>query len=465
MPRPIHSSCCALALIAAALPGQDIPQERPQGALTIEAAVEFAARNFPSVRASEAGIAAARSGVDVARAAYLPRADMRLGMNRATRNNVFGLIFPNGVIPGISGPVQEESTITSVFGSSAGLLFSYEPFDLGLRRATVRAAEAATIRAEADAAVTEYEVSLATVEAYLRAVAGRSMVRAARAGVERTQVFHEIVGALVQSELRPGAEAARTRAELARARSDLIRAEQVEATELASLAESLGLAGTEVAIDADRLLDDPPDMALLASPGGDHPLEAAQAAAIAVNEAQVEAIKKELRPRFEAQSAVYGRGTGAGIDGTFQGGGHGLLPSEGNWAVGFNMSFDLLDYRRNRAKRRVATHLLDQERAQRATVAQELRAEVARATIAVQAARKIAGNTPVEVQAAKELETQELARYQAGLATVADVADAQLLLRRAEVDDALARLRVWQALFALAAAQGEMGELLATASR
>ena len=464
MHRPIHPSVCALALMAATLTAQQGELQRPPDPLTLQAAVEFAEQNFPAVRGSKADVAAAESGIRLAKTAYLPRAGMRLGVNRATRNNVFGLIFPNSVIPGISGPVQEELSVTSVFGSSAGVLFSYEPFDLGLRRANVRAAEAETARAEAGRAVTEYEVSLATVDAYVRAVAGQSMVRAAEAGVERMRVFHDIVNALVQSELRPGADASRARAELARSRSELIRAEQGEQTALASLAEWLGLAGTPVTIDPASLLRDPP-AAVSGAPIEDHPVAGAQEAAVAVREARLGVIKKEWRPRFEAQSAVYGRGTGALIDGTFRGGRHGLVPSQGNWAVGFNMNFDLLDYKRNRAAQQIEAYRLEQEQARKETVTQGLRGKVARARIAVQSAREIALNTPLELQAATELEEQEQARYKAGLGTVADVADAQLLLRQAEVGDSLARISVWRALLSLAAAQGEMGDLLTAASR
>ncbi len=463
MHRSVHHSVCALALAVVALPAQQGEPERPPEPLTLQAAVDFAERNFPAIRASAAEVAVAQSSISLAKTAYLPRAGMRLGVNRATRNNVFGLIFPNSVIPGISGPVQEDLTVTSVFGSSAGVLFSYEPFDLGLRRANVRAAEAASARAEAGRAVTEYEVSLATVDAYLRAVAGQRAVRAAEASVERMRVFHELVDALVRSDLRPGADAARARAELARSRSDLIRAEQDEQTALASLAEWLGLAGTSVSIDPASLLRDPP-AAVPHVPIDQHPFAAAQEAEIAVRETRLGAIRKEWRPRFEAQSAVYGRGTGALIDGTFLGGRHGLVPGQANWAVGFNMSFDLLDYKRNQAMQKIEAHRLEQERARKETVTQELRGEVARAQIALRSAREIARNTPLELQAATELDGQERARYKAGLSTVADVADAQLLLRRAEVDDSLARIGVWRALLVLAAAQGEMGELLAAAS-
>ncbi len=447
------------------LQAQQAEPERPSKPLTLEAAVGLSGRNYPAIRASLADVAAAESGVDLAKTAYLPRAEMRLGVNRATRNNVFGLIFPNSVIPGISGPVQDDSTITSVFGSSAGMLFSYEPLDFGLRRANVRTAEAVTARAEAGRAVTEFEVSLAAVDAYLRAVANRRAVEAADANVERMQVFHDAVGVLVKNELRPGADESRAKAELARARSELIRAEQEAQTALASLAEWIGLAGETVAINPASLMSHPPGASAGDGPLDAHPRAAVQQAEIALSEARLAALQKEWRPQLQLQSAVYGRGTGARIDGTFIGSGNGLAPSEGNWAIGFNMNFDLLDYKQNRVRRQIEGHRLEREQARKDVVTQELRGEVARARIAVDAAHKIAQNTPIELEAARTLETQAKARYKAGLGTVVEVAEAQRLLRQAEVDDALARLGVWRALFALAAAQGEMHELLTAASR
>jgi outer membrane protein TolC len=209
----------------------------------------------------------------------------------------------------------------------------------------------------------------------------------------------------------------------------------------------------------------PPVAAPEAAPLETHPFTAAQQAEIGVSEARRTALEKEWRPTFEAQAAVFGRGTGARIDGTFKGGANGLAPSEGNWAVGFNMNFELFDYKANRVRRQIETHNLEREQARKDVVLQELRGEVARARIALDAARKIADNTPVELEAARTLEAQAQARYKAELGTVVEVAEAHRLLRQAEVDDALARIGVWRALIALAAAQGEMDETLTAASR
>src|SRR5881396_2736891 len=79
-------------------------QAAPPG-LTITQAVESALRNYPSIRVSQEQINAAAAGIQLARTAYLPRVDALAQANRATRNNVFGLLLPQAVIPSISGPV------------------------------------------------------------------------------------------------------------------------------------------------------------------------------------------------------------------------------------------------------------------------------------------------------------------------------------------------------------------------
>jgi outer membrane protein TolC len=75
-------------------------------------------------------------------------------------------------------------------------------------------------------------------------------------------------------------------------------------------------------------------------------------------------------------------------------------------------------------------------------------------------ARRVAENTPIQLSSARTLEQQARARYDAGLADILEVADAQRLLLQAEVSDAVARLGVWRALLTDAAARGDLTDLL-----
>src|ERR1035441_5733708 len=79
----------------------------------------------PSIRVSQEQINAAAAGIQLARTAYLPRVDAMAQVNRATRNNVFGLLMPQvpqSVIPSISGPVIGTNNFGSAWGSAVRVL-------------------------------------------------------------------------------------------------------------------------------------------------------------------------------------------------------------------------------------------------------------------------------------------------------------------------------------------------------
>ena len=148
--RP-NGSKLSLTVIVILLAGTADPAEcqDTQSPLTIERAVGLAIQRYPAVRISEAGIRGAAAAIQLARTAYLPRVDAIAGVNRATRNNVMGLQFPSQILAPISGPVLGTNSAASAWGSTVGVLVTWEPFDFGLRKATVAAAEAGQVRANA----------------------------------------------------------------------------------------------------------------------------------------------------------------------------------------------------------------------------------------------------------------------------------------------------------------------------
>src|ERR1700688_869437 len=157
--------------------------------LTLEEAVDFALKNYPAVRAALERVNAAKAGVGLARTNYLPRADMVGQINRATDNNITGLVLPQSIIAPISGPVPIGTSNRSAWGSAAGLLFSWEPVDFGYRGAKVGAARAARDQATAEASLTRLDVAIATVNAYLTVLAAQRTMRAADADVQRRDTF------------------------------------------------------------------------------------------------------------------------------------------------------------------------------------------------------------------------------------------------------------------------------------
>src|SRR5262249_38625434 len=95
----------ALALWLILTQSLSLAQETAPQPLRLDQAVEQALSNYPAIRAARAATQAADEGIGLARTSYLPRADLLWQENRATRNNVFGLLLPQSTIPAISGPV------------------------------------------------------------------------------------------------------------------------------------------------------------------------------------------------------------------------------------------------------------------------------------------------------------------------------------------------------------------------
>ena len=198
-------------LLAAATLAKAGQQTRPVSvSVRIDAAIDLALKNYPAMRAVEGQADAARGGVDAARTSYLPRTDLLWQQNRATRNNVAGLLLPQGVVPGISGPISSAS-YEGFWGSAGGLLLSWEAFDFGLRRANVTVAENLVKQATTGVELTRLRVAVSAAEAFLTALAADQAVRAAQANVDRLQVLDQFVNTLVQNQLRPGADASRAK--------------------------------------------------------------------------------------------------------------------------------------------------------------------------------------------------------------------------------------------------------------
>lgn len=427
-----------------------------QQTFTLEQAVEFALKNYPAVRAALEQQSAAQSAVALTRTSYLPRADLLWQSNRATRNNVFGLLLPQAVISPISGPVLPTANGDSVWGSAAGLLFSWEPLDFGYRRAKVDAAKANQNRATTEASLTRLDVAVAVTDAFLTLLAAEQNVHAAEADVNRREVLSRNIHALAANQLRPGADASRSDAELARARINLIRDQQQQEISRAILAETLGIAGSGVEVSPGPLLGPPPQALPPAPQLSTHPLAAAQSAKVDEERALSRALSRSYYPKFDFQSTVYGRGTGANTDGTVEGGANGLAFDRSNWAVGLTVTFPLLDIFSIRANQGIENANKRTEEARYDLTLQGLKRQFAEAEIALENARRVSEETPKELEAARAGEAQAGARYGAGLATISEVADAQGLLVQAEIDDSVARLAVWHNAASVAAAEGDL---------
>lgn len=436
------------------------------GSLSLNEVVESAERDYPQIHISQEELNASIADIRQARTAYLPRADALLQVNRATRNNVFGTLLPQSIIPSISGPVINSNNAGSVWGSAAGVLVSWQPFDFGLRHANVQAARAAKDRADAALFNSRLEVGAAAADAFLTQVAAKETVRAASAAVENWNTLLKTTRALAAAQLRPGADESRIEAELAMARTQLVYARQAEAESKATVTKFLSSPPADLNLDSEQFLTQlpPTDEEPLFNTAA-HPLMKEQTAAVAQSAAQLHVLARTWVPQFNLEGAASARGTGAETDGGRLPGWNGLAPNVQNYAAGFNVTFSFLDFASIHAKESAQGATVRAERARQQLIDKNLNESYGKAKAALSAAREVASNTPVELKAAHMAFDQARARYQAGLTPIDDLAQAQRLLVQAEVDNAIARLNIWRALLQLDAARGNLQPFLQAVSK
>lgn len=423
--------------------------------MSISDAVAAASKNYPSIRVSQAQAAAAAAQIQLARTNFLPKVDGIAGINRATRNNTFGLLLPSQVIAPISGPALSSNSLSNVWGSTLGVMVSWEPFDFGLRQSHVDIAEAGRKRADMGVARTQFEIAYLTADTYLTLLAAEQTARVAGATYLRARTIEATVTAVVQADLRPGGDLTRAQAETAMAMNLVIQADQARDIAKATLAQ---LVGEIVNAQPGEMLLKAPTIVYDSVQLDQHPTARDQTAAVDEVKAREKSLDRAYYPKFLLQGTSYARGVGA-----YPGSGNavsGLGPNIQNWALGFTVLFPIFDLPSIRAKKEIEVRKEKVEQAKYDLVLRELGGQLERARAALMGAQRLSVNMPIQMKAAREGKEQALARYQAGLSTILEVADAERVLAQTEIDAGLVNLNIWRAILNEAGAVGDLEPFL-----
>jgi outer membrane protein len=286
-------------------------------------------------------------------------------------------------------------------------------------------------------------------------------VVATQADVERRDVLARAAHALADNQLRPGAEASRADAERAAAQTRFIQARQALVLAQTRLARVLGVTAGAVSVSSTSLLTGTPAPSAATAAATAHPLSQSRQAAVDLARAQEDALARTDLPRVYLQSSVFARGSGANAAGSFDGGVDGLGLDRVNWAAGVQVVFpNVFDFAGLRARRAASAASTRAESARYDEALLIVTSQQQAANAMVDAAREVAANTPVQLAAAQQSETQARARYEAGLASIVEVAETQSLLAQAEYQNASAQVDVWRALLAEAVSHGDVSSFV-----
>src|SRR2546428_12138702 len=128
---------------------------------------------------------------------------------------------------------------------------------------------------------------------------------------------------------------------------------QTERVSRAALAHALGIAGTEVRIEAGPLLGPAPENPAPEANVSSHPLAAVGKSRVEEEAARVRVLERSYYPHLNLLSAISGRGSGANGSGTIAPGANGLGLERDNWAVGMTVTLPLFDFASLRGRQQI----------------------------------------------------------------------------------------------------------------
>ena len=388
--------------------------------ITLEEARRLALQQDPRLGAARARVRQAEARLAEAGSFYYPRFFASAQYFRSTANNspAVTLGVPNQAGPG--GPTREP-TLDSYNNYYAALTGEVTIYDFGTTRALVDEGRARMGFAHADLRATQSSILLAVDEAYMATLATRAGQQVFEEAEKRARAQLALIEAGVRSGLRARAELARVRADLASVRVAIIRAHGAATLARQALADAIGNedgAEVDAATEPAAQAVSPRVDGMLALARKRRPEIEGLRAELRILEAQRDAARATYLPRLYASGSFSMRGQNTPPPAQ-------LSPDVYNWTLGAVLSWPFFtgfstEHQIHAAEARIAEV---EDRLKQ--LDQDISYEVRRIVKGIEVAREAVAASQVQVDAARvalELATE---RFEKGLGTMVELADAE----------------------------------------
>jgi outer membrane protein TolC len=400
--------------------------------------IDSAQRHLPVLFQKKALVDAATAGIADARHAFLPTSYLGDEASVGTDNSLPGSYISFGIIPSTSSGVRGANTFQSAIGNIGFLYNQYDLLDFGLKKATVRNAEAFTDLSKADLERERYLVKWEVGKLYLDILKNEFQLGIDSENVSRYATLYKVIEAVTRSGIKPGADSALAMAELSKTR---ITYNQTEG-EIRQLQQQLsfltGIPVIDVNIDTSRsqgylsttgILGRVQDTAAAPNPLIDY-----------YNKQKIlylqteDLVGKSFLPRVLLTGVVWGRGSSIDYQDNYKSMATGLGYQRFNYMAGLTLEYNLFNIVHRRDKEAIARNN---------TIASDYDLQQQQLSVlnignkadeAIRTAMKNLTEIPIQIGAAHDAFDQKTAQYKAGIINLVDLTDASFVLYRSQSD-------------------------------
>jgi outer membrane protein len=414
--------------------------------------IALAEKNYPSIAAKKSQALAAAKGIAIQKNTIVPSFDATYQADYATYNNITGMAYPQYLVP-ISGPPSTTNNYNAVMGSAASLLLNWQPITFGQRTAQINVASQNYQLTLADQNNTLFQIKLNVVSTWLNILYADELIKVYSENIIRIQTQLKQISSLVKSGIRPGADTSLFQAELSKGNIDLYNLQLYRTQQQNNLSELTG--GIRIAVVTDSSLAHQLPVFNLEDSMVTHPFIQYGLQLIQLQRANKAVIQKNKLPKLNVWSTAYARGSGIKYDGSVKST-DGLGLSRFNYGFGLQLSVPILQFTYTRLQVQQQDALISSYHSLLQQTQLQLTTDSLNASEALRSSLQVVNEVPAQLSAATVAYRSTLSRYNAGLASFADLIQSQYALVQAETYVRQSYLNVWKAMLQQIAAKGNI---------
>jgi outer membrane protein len=405
--------------------------------------IASAQRYLPVLKQKKALVDAAKAGIRDARDAYLPSSYIGDEVLVGSDNALPGSYYSFGLIPSVSSGISAANNTQAAGGNMAFLFNEYDLVTFGLKRATVRRAEAGERVSQADLDRELYMMKWQITRLYLNIRKSQLQLGIDSENVNRYSELYTVIQAVTHAGIKPGADSALAMAELSSARTSYNNTFGMGRQLYEELSYYTGLPSGGIIVDTSRIRDNlgakringlSLDLSGLDSNRALNPLTDYFVREEELYRETENLVKKSYLPRIMLTGVTWARGSSIDYQGKYTAVTDGWGYQRYNYLAGLTVTYNLFNMVHRRDKEAIARN----ETAASDYGLQQAQAELQevgnKADQGIQTAVKNLAELPIQIAAAQAAFNQKTAQYKAGIINLVDLAEASFVLYRAQSD-------------------------------
>ena len=432
-----------------------------QKPLLLSEAIQAGLKNYQSIQAKQNYLHSSAELVKNTRNEYLPNILTSIQQSFGTVNGQFGPSAAYGASgTSSSGPVGSSQSWSAAFGGVYVLNTNWEVFSFGRLKSRIDYSISQVNKDSADFVQEQFIQGVKIAGVYLNLLVAQTLLKSAYANLERTKYVQLVAIARTKGGLNAGVDSSIANAEVSKAK--LLIYDAVNTTQQYSnqLAQLMNAAPGDYKTDSTFLKNLPKiyntDFAI-----EQNPQVKFYKTRIDQSNSYAGLLAKSILPGVNLFGIFQTRGSGFDYNYTSLNNAYskdyftGINPTRSNCVAGVSMAWNIMSIPKIKHQLLAQQFISKGLQNEYDLINTQLKDQL------VLADQRIANNlqswreAPVQYKAASDAYLQKSVLYKNGLSNIIDLQQALYLLNRAETDQSVAYVNVWQSLLQKAAASGD----------